>query len=198
MGTGGARFGAGRPGYRAKAEQLMRVDIREWHRRGLLWDGGRNSWSWNRGGEPVGSIMFIVTKQAVRLEYSISGADASQTIMRADTACHYGGTRPWFSCPVCQRRAAVLYMRGGRFACRHCQRVSYATQSGSSHDRVCNLYHRLAAQLEDGKPKWQRWATFNKLEDRFERVSEAFDTSIAHRLESLGFHPNGGLRLIGR
>jgi hypothetical protein len=80
-------------------------------------------------------------------------------------------------------------MRYGRFACRKCQRVSYSTQSGSSHDRVCNLYHRLAARLEDGKPKWQRWSTFNKLEDRFERISEAFDASIVWRLEALGFKP---------
>jgi hypothetical protein len=187
MGKGGARFGSGRPAYRAKAEQLMRVDIREWHRRGLLWDGGRNSWSWSKGGERVGSIYFSVTASTVRLEYSINGADASQTIRRADTDCHYGGTRPWFCCPACQRRVALLYMRGGRFACRKCQRVSYTTQSQSSYDRICSLYHRLADQLEDGKPKWQRWATFNKLEDRFERVSRAVDASLYWRLKELGF-----------
>ena len=37
MGTGGARIGAGGPAFWAKAEQLIRVEIREWHRRGLLW-----------------------------------------------------------------------------------------------------------------------------------------------------------------
>lgn len=189
MGSGGARGGAGRPGYRVKAEQLMRVDIREWHRRGLLWVGGRNTWSWTRGGERVGSITFSVSEQAINLIYSLDGRDASQTITRASTPCHYGGSRPWFRCPVCRSRTALLYMRAGRFACRKCQRVSYSTQSGTSHDRVCNLYHRLAAKLEDGKPKWQRWATFNKLEDRFKRVGEAFDASILWRLEALGFKP---------
>ncbi len=189
MGTGGARCGAGRPGYRVKAELLMRVDIREWHRRGLLWDGGRNTWSWSRGSERVGSITFSVSEHTINLIYSLDGRNASQTIMRASTSCHYGGSRPWFQCPVCQHRTALLYMRAGRFACRKCQKVSYSTQSGTSHDRVCNLYHKLAAKLDGGKPKWQRWATFNKLEDRFERVSRAFDASICWRLEALGFKP---------
>jgi hypothetical protein len=44
MGTGGLRCGAGRPAYRIKAEQLQRVDIRVWRKRGLLWVGGSNSW----------------------------------------------------------------------------------------------------------------------------------------------------------
>lgn len=187
MAKGGARYGAGRPANRVKAEHILRVDIRAWHKRGLLWDGGANTWSWSRGGESAGSIRFSVSEQSVRLTYAVNGLDASQTITRTSTPCHYGGSRPWFVCPVCQCRTALLYMRSGRFACRNCQRVSYATQSGTSHDRVCNLYHRLVAKIEDGKPKWQRWATFNRLEDRFERVSLQFDQSLYGRLQSLGF-----------
>jgi len=80
MGKGGARYGAGRPAYKAKAEHLMRVDIREWHRRGLLWNGGRNTWSWSRGSERVGSITFNVTEHAVDLIYSLDGRNASLTL----------------------------------------------------------------------------------------------------------------------
>ena len=137
MGTGGARYGAGRPAYRLKAEQLMRVDVREWHRRGLLWVGGRNTWSWSRGSERVGSITFSVSEQAINLIYSLDGRNASQTIMRASTPC---------------------------------QRVSYSTQSGSESDRVHARYHKLHALVENGKPKWQRWAKFNRLEDRFDQA----------------------------
>lgn len=187
MAKGGARYGAGRPAYNVKAEHVARVDIRVWHRRGLLWNGGRNTWSWWRGNDQAGSIMFIVSEHAINLIYSINGKDASQRIARASTPCHFGGSRPWFCCPVCHRRTALLYQRSGRFACRSCQRVSYISQSGASHDRVCNLYHRLAAKIEGGKPKWQRWATFNRLEDRFERISEQFDIAIYRRLQALGF-----------
>ena len=60
MGKGGMRWGAGRPGYRAKAEQLQRVDIRVWHKRGYLTPSQYFSWAWNRGGEPTGSIAVRV------------------------------------------------------------------------------------------------------------------------------------------
>jgi hypothetical protein len=67
----------------------------------------------------------------------------------------------------------VLYQRSGRFACRTCQRVAYTSQSGSESDRVHSRYHKLHALIENGKPKWQRWATFNRLEEKFERADES-------------------------
>ena len=192
MGTGGSRYGAGRPGHKLKAEATKRIDIRRWQRECKLKAGGSFTWAWTCNGEPVGNIGVAVESGAVRLIYSIQGhdnqwRDASQSITVQTTPCHYGGSRPWFACPICRDRAAVLYLRSGRFACRHCNRIAYQSQSGSMHHRVCNLYHRLADKLEDGKPKWQRWATFNRLEDRFNRVSRQFDASLFDRLSALGF-----------
>lgn len=172
MAKGGARWGAGRPGYRVKAEQLHRIDIRQWRQRGLLWDGGSNSWSWSRGGEPTGNIQFTVSAESIWLAYSINGNDASQNIHTTTTPCGYGGSRRWFSCPACRGRCEVLYQRSGRFACRSCQRVSYTSQSGSESDRTHARYHKLHALVENGKPKWQRWSTFNRLEEKFERADE--------------------------
>ena len=183
MGTGGTRCGAGRPGYRLKAEHTLKVDIRVWHKRRLLWVGGTNTWSWSRGGESAGSIRFTVNADNIRLTYSVNGQDASQTIRTTTTSCRYGGARTWFECPVCRGRCAVLFMRAGRFACRQCQRVSYSSQSGSAHDRANTRYHQLAALIEAGKPKWQRWATFNRLEDRFEAVSEQFNHSLMRLIQ---------------
>ena len=183
--TGGARCGAGRPGHRLKAEQTLKVDIRVWHKRGLLWDGGTNTWSWSRGGESAGSIRFTVNTDNIRLTYSVNGQDASQTIRLTATPCRYGGSRQWFECPVCRGRAAVLFMRAGRFACRQCQKVSYTSQSSSKSERGHAQYHRLHALIEAGKPKWQRWATFNRLEDRFERVNEQVNRSLMTLIQRL-------------
>lgn len=172
MAKGGARSGAGRPGYKVKGEQLLRLDIRAIHRRGLLWVGGTNTWSWSRGGEPAGSVRFSVEINSIRLAYSVNGKDASQFIPTTTTNCAFGGSRTWFRCPGCHRRAAVLYMRSGGFACRSCQRVTYTSQSGSESDRGHARYHKLHALIKNGKPKWQRWATFNRLEKQFERADE--------------------------
>jgi len=67
MARGGARNGAGRPGYKVKGEQLLRLDIRAIHQRGLLWVGGTNTWSWSRGGEHAGSVRFTVETNSIRL-----------------------------------------------------------------------------------------------------------------------------------
>lgn len=61
------------------------------------------------------------------------GADIFQRfeIMLEHTPCFFGGCRTWFLCPTprCGRRVAVLYLGGtGIFACRHCLKLSYASQ----------------------------------------------------------------------
>ena len=185
MGTGGIRCGAGRPGYRLKAEQMLKVDIRLWHKGGYLVNGQSFNWQWSRGGERTGSISAWVSSASIRLNYAVNGKDASQTIRTTTTPCRYGGSRRWFECPVCCGRAAVLFMREGRFACRQCQKVSYTSQSGSTHDRALARYHQLNALIEAGKPKWQRWATFERLEDRFERANEQANRSLMTFIQRL-------------
>lgn len=185
MGIGGTRSGAGRPGYRLKAEHTLKVDIRVWYKRGLLWDGGTNTWWWSRGGESAGSIRFTVNADNIRLTYASNGQDASQTIRLTATPCRYGGDRTWFECPVCCGRTAVLFMRAARFACRQCQKISYTSQSGSWHDRALTKYHKLDALIKAGKPKWQRWATFERLEDRFERANEQANRSLMTSIQRL-------------
>ena len=191
MGRGGTRSGAGRPGYRLTAELARRIDIRRWHRGGELRDGSSFSWHWTLDGEVTGSIGVYVREGYIRLGYSIEGSDgqrqdASQHIKTTATPCHYGGTRPWFECPICHARAGVLYLRSGRFACRHCQRVSYRSQSGSAIERVCNRFHKLDAQVMAGKPKWQRWATYDRLCSKHEAASEQFEMVLSGRLARMG------------
>jgi hypothetical protein len=185
MGTGGTRCGAGRPGHRLQAEHTMKIDLRVLHKRGLLWEGGSNTWTWSRGGEAVGTIAFNVGAQYIRLTYALQGQDASQTIWTTSTPCRYGGSRRWFTCPCCGGRAVVLFMRSGRFACRACQKISYASQTGSETSRGYANYHRLHALIDAGKPKWQRWATFHRLEDRFELADARANQSLLQVIQRL-------------
>ena len=66
------------------------------------------------------------------------------------------------------------------------QRSKYAPEFKGKHrpdpgdDRLINpvsmtpeeftRQHRLAAKIEYGEPKWQRWATFNRLKDRLKLI----------------------------
>lgn len=192
MGTGGMRRGAGRPGYRAKAEQLQRIDVREWARRGYLRGACSFSWSWNRGGEPSGSIGVAVHgPDSLTLRYTFTvdkvGRDVAERLTIINTPCAYGGVRPWFACPRCAGRVAVLYMRGGYFACRHCKRVAYSSQSEDILDRLWRRQHRIETRLgaDWRRPKGMRQRTHARLVERLldleERRDEAF-TLLVERL----------------
>ena len=170
MSKGGSRFGAGRSSYKFKAEQLLRVEIGRWHRGGQLRAGCSFTCSWHRGDEQTGSISVRVHgAESLGLHYMVGSGDqrrdGSQTIRLAHTACNYGNSRPWFACPVCQRRSGVLYMRAGRFACRHCQRVSYSSQSCNLMDRAWRKQSKLEARLGDGwtRPTGMRLKTYDRL-----------------------------------
>ena len=192
MGTGGMRYGAGRPSYKAKAEQLQRVEIGRWHRGGYMRAGCSFSCSWNCGGEPSGSIGVVVHgADSLALQYMLGSEgqrrDGSQHIRLTRTACSYGNSRPWFACPVCQRRAGVLYMRAGRFACRQCQRVSYSSQSCDLLDRMWRKQSKIEARLGEHwqRPKGMRLKTYERLmqvlltcEEQREEAFAAFATRL--------------------
>jgi hypothetical protein len=81
--------------------------------------------------------------------------------------CNFGGARPWFQCPRCARQVAQLYMRAGRFACRHCQRVAYSSQAEDVLDRTWRKQQRLEAKLGEywRRPKGMRLRTYERLID---------------------------------
>lgn len=154
MGSGGSRHGAGRPAMHVKAEHCRRIDVRRWQREGILRPGAGGAWAWtNSEGERTASIGYRAWDGAVNLDYAIDGRAAGQRITLDTTACTYGGTRPWFVCPVRGERVAVLYLRAGRFACRHCQRIVYASQSGDIYDRTWRMQAKAEAKLG---PNWAR------------------------------------------
>jgi hypothetical protein len=69
-----------------------------------------------------------------------------ETIMLDFTACYFGGDRAWFLCPACGRRCAVLWGKG-RFLCRKCQTVAYASQNEDLASRSIRRVHELRAKL---------------------------------------------------
>lgn len=166
MGRGGSRYGAGRPAWHVKAEHCLRLDVRELARRKML-AGGFYAWRWSNShtGEEVGSIGITTGAGHARLNYSHNGQSINDDVRIVETACNYGGTRPWFMCPRCSRRVAVLYLRSGRFMCRHCGRVVYASQADDVIGRAWRRQAKLEAHLGDNwrRPKGMHRATRERL-----------------------------------
>src|SRR5215831_8530169 len=72
------------------------------------------------------------------------------------TACHLGGVRPWFVCPVycdgryCGRRAAILYSAGELFACRRCYGLAYESQQQTAGHRGLEQARKIRMRLGGG------------------------------------------------
>jgi hypothetical protein len=158
MGRGGYRWNAGRPGWRGKCEHRLALDIRVLARRGHLQSEGHIpryfSWQWTRGDEPAGNIRIRADGDQLQLTYTWTpyggqpqALDYTVKIVR--TPCRYGGTRPWFECPRCWDRRAVLYgvANDGRFGCRRCMRLAYASETEDACGRSWRTQRKLAARL---------------------------------------------------
>lgn len=155
MARGGWRWGAGRPGWHVKAENCLRLDVRDLERRKLI-GAGTFAWTWRRSdtGEETGSISVIADRSdSLTLRYVTSGKTVSDTIEIERTPCHYGGARPWFRCPRCSRRCAVVYLRAGWFKCRTCARVVYSSQAEDVIGRTWRRQRKIEARLG---PDWTR------------------------------------------
>ena len=178
MGRGGMRFGAGRPGWKRKAELSLAFDIREVAGRGLLVAGTAFNFTWTKGdGDRLGSIDIRVTGNPERVtlyyQWSVNGnapqgVDCSIAIER--TKCFYGGNRPWFLCPKCGWRCGVLYFSGrgaGLYECRDCVKVTYTSQCQDSLGRTWIKQRKIEARLVDGwhRPKGMHWETYDRLRD---------------------------------
>ena len=194
MSTGGSRYGAGRPGWRRKCGHLLALDVRVLARRGRLAPGMSYSWAWSRGGEPAGEVGIQTASDHVRLGYTWTprGSDPQQIdcpVRLERTPCHFGGTRPWFRCPRCWALRAVIYgvAGDGKFGCRQCMRLGYASEAESRIDRMNRKLHKLQAKLgEDGeKPKWMRWRTFDRICEQLDAADQAWGVELVARLGSL-------------
>jgi hypothetical protein len=193
MGTGGARYGAGRPGYKVKTGQLLSLDVRRLARLGYTQRDTSFGWQWSQGDEPTGSIGITAQAgTALTLNYraTIQGQarDYAQRVELAYTACHFGQSRPWALCPRCGHRVAMLYLRAGQFACRHCQRVSYASQSQDVLGRSWIKQRKIEAKLGDKwqRPKGMRQTTHNRLMAELIDCHQRREAALAMFLVRLG------------
>jgi hypothetical protein len=134
----------------AKSPEGVSVDVREWHRRGLLRPAGQQfSSSWTRNGKPTGSVGVRTEADAVVLTFQGSNEwkCVEQRVPLVWTRCHLGGRRPWLLC-ACGRRVAKLYLRDApAFACRHCCGLAYASQQEIPRHRAISQAQKMRMRL---------------------------------------------------
>jgi hypothetical protein len=205
---------------RPTVEGCLLIDVRRWHRDGLLRSGRTVSWSWYRRGKPLGTIEVTPTCNAAVLQVRWLGSKQEksnpneQRVPLVWTRCHFGGARPWFRCTGhsdgqgCGRRAAKLYLgRRSALACRGCYDLAYASQQEIPRHRAISRAQKIrmrlggSPNLSDPLPKkprgMHRW-TYYRL---FAKAMAAQERSIALDLDYMRRHYLGLLReedVVGR
>jgi hypothetical protein len=164
-------------------EACHSIDVRRWHRDGLLKPGHWFAWKWSRNGEERASIGVQVHDDRVELSYtSRAGTEELRQLRYAvsldRTACTYGGQRPWFICSgvvngrACGRRVAKLSLGGAYFLCRHCYDLTYESRCEGPMDRARSRSQAIRVRLGGSaslfeplppKPKGMHWRTYDRL-----------------------------------
>lgn len=194
MSRGGLRYGAGRPGWHAKTAGKLQVDVRRLHRDGHLSACYRMTWQWPRGA----SIELETTPDQVRLSYRYKDRqgewrDVDQRVAITRSLCHYGGSRPWFACPRCRERVAILYLWNVPL-CRRCAELVYPSQSEDAIARSWRRSRKIAKRLGQKadawmaprRPKGMRLATFERLAAQWWAEEQLRDDRLAAFVSRFG------------
>jgi hypothetical protein len=149
---------------RRTVEQTRSLEIGSLQRDGYFAAPKQGWLIWRWGGEITGTARIEWDGTRLRIR--------NQVIDIVRTPCRFGGHRLWLRC-FCGRFVSALYSpNGGRWGCRHCYRLTYATRQAIPRDRQllraqC-IRRRLggsANMLEPfpAKPKGMHRRTYDRL-----------------------------------
>ncbi len=178
------------------------LDVRRLARDGALVAGARALIGWGDGGwiNVIAAGGNDGRPAALTLDYRYrrdGGAweDVRQSIPLDWTPCTYGGARPWFRCPTCGRRAAVLWGAGRFFLCRGCHGLAYQSTREGRRDRrrirAQAIRRRLGGSpsLQEpfpSKPPRLHWRTYMRLYLAHEAAEFAYHVETMQGIERLG------------
>ena len=134
----------------------------------------------------------------MRLLYNMKHAngarvDVNELVPFAYTITRFGGQRQWFRCLKCYCRCPKIY--GGRyFRCRRCYDLRYASQREDVAQRALRRADKIAKRLHDmwrgtteaeyefpPKPPRMRWATYQRLEQQYDRLQNRWGITVMAR-----------------
>ncbi len=182
---GGYGSGSYYRGSQATIEECKTTRIGFLSELGLLKPGVTGTLNWHCGGENTGSISVRGGSKAVHFVYTHTDEygeqeNIEQKIYLERTPCHFGGCRPWFTCPNCGRRVGLLVGEGRLFACRKCYNLPYASQMESDSDRAARRIRKVQKRLGNPswenvidtwfpKPKGMHWKTYHRIVAQIEK-----------------------------
>ena len=198
-----------RPGYRARLEGGLKLDINRLARRGFIRPEAASgpigiTWTSEHWGElATGTITADMSgENGSHGWFRIKIGQLDQRIHLIARPRHFGGRQWFFVCPYLNRRCMVLWMPPGArdFGCRQRwgRQVAYNSQFLDRDNRAHRGQARIKSRLCSiggfdpdewdfpPKPKWMRWSTYKRAEERFDRYDAILDEGIFELALRLG------------
>lgn len=132
--------------------------------------------------------------------FRIQLGSLDQRITLVSRPRHFGGRQWYFLCPIRNRPASVLWKPNG--ATRFCSRQTWGSQvayqsqfndaTNRAHGGQAKIKSRLIGDLDPDewdlppKPKWMRWDTYNRAEEKFDRYESILDEGVFRLAARLG------------
>jgi hypothetical protein len=139
-------------------EAAREIDVDWCNREGVFDHHGQSGIiRWRREGEETASVSYAYTtsngEDVLRLSYTVTPLHGESRAVAYGIpvewqACHFGGARPWFRCPVCDDRVGAVYDGRSRdeYACRECQGLLYESQTHTG--AYAEAFQRVTAARE--------------------------------------------------
>ncbi len=193
-----------RPRYRACLQDGLKLDLSQLARKGFIKFGANIgardiAWSSSHQGEIARGVISADMTDASRAWFRIAIGRFVQQITIVSRPRHFGGRQWFFVCPVTGGLATVLWRPpgAGRFLSRQAwgRRVAYASQFMDRDSRAYYGQSKINSQLCSigkfepadwkfpPKPKWMRWKTYHRYEERFDGYEQVLDDSLFAKLD---------------
>lgn len=180
-------------------ENSLPLDVRNLARKGFLKAGSVFTQRWIRG-MSSSAITGVATGNEVVLLYKQRRGESEweqveQRLSLTWTPCNYGGERPWWSCPKCGKRIAVVYGAGKHFACRHCYQLAYGSSRESHSDRALRKAQNIRQKLGGSaslmeqfpvRPKGMHHDTYWRLATQYREAENMSLAALTARLDGVG------------
>jgi hypothetical protein len=196
-----------RPRYRACLDDGLKFDLNHLARKGFIKFGENIGargivWSSSHQGEIASGVITADMTDPDNGWLRLAMGRLVQQITLVSRPRHFGGRQYFFVCPATGRLATVLWMPPGatRFLSRQAwgRQVAYASQfmdrdsrahygQSKINSRLCSIgkFDRHDWKFPP-KPKWMRWKTYRRYEERFDNYEGILDSGIESLVAKLG------------
>ncbi|MFC1782292.1 hypothetical protein ACFL02_01735 [Planctomycetota bacterium] len=184
----------GRFYYDAKrtVEGALKISVFQLNRWGLFGSSYQEgSFTWTTRStdrkNSVGYVLQMGERPHIRLMYTTTTPTGEiynfdYSIMFTSTPCYFGGKRYWFVCPLCSRRAGIVYQtdKFNRFFCRECSNLTYESRNEPKNIRGHPLLvtidlERKLEQLYLNIKRWKYAGKPTKKARKFRRLERYLD-----------------------